>query len=213
MILRSEKIAEALELADNPEKKDPLVIVPLPDPEKLKEEGSASVDLRLGTWFVSLRTPRMPALEIDSGSDDDLADDPAFQLTETHYVRFGDTYYLHPHSFVLGVTLEWLRIPKNLFGYVIGKSSLGRRGLVIATATGVHPGFTGCLTLELTNLGEIPIAIKPGMLVCQLCLHSAADPVGDLETGDRSQFNGSRRPALGRYKLDKLASALARAGK
>lgn len=211
MILRSEKIAEALELA--PEKSDPLYIVPLPDLNKLKDEGSGSVDLRLGTWFVNPRTPRMPALEIDVGTDTDLTEDAQRQLTETHYVRFGDTYYLHPHSFVLGITLEWLRIPKSLFGYVIGKSSLGRRGLVIATATGVHPGFTGCLTLELTNLGEIPIAIKPGMHVCQLCLHDASDPPTARDLGDRSQFNGARKPSLGRYKLDPLASALARAAR
>jgi dCTP deaminase len=204
LILRSEKIAELLELADDQGKRDPLVIVPFPNLEKLKTEGSGSVDLRLGTWFVSPRTPRIPALEIDP------AGEAPFQLTETHYVRFGDTYYLHPHSFVLGITLEWLRIPKDLCGYVVGKSSLGRRGLIIATATSVHPGFTGCLTLELTNVGEIPIAIKPGMFVCQLCLHSASDPAA-RDLGDRSQFNGSRRPAIGRYKLDELATALANA--
>jgi dCTP deaminase len=212
MILRSEKIAELLELADGPQREDPLVIVPLPNLTQLKEEGSASVDLRLGTWFVSPRTPRVPTLEIDGRSEGDVMEEAQFQLTETHYVRFGDTYYLHPRSFVLGVTLEWLRVPKSLAGYVIGKSSLGRRGLVIATATAVHPGFTGCLTLELANLGEIPVAIKPGMLVCQLCLHSASDPTA-FPLGDRSQFNGARRPSLGRYKLDPLARALARAAR
>ena len=130
---------------------DPLVITPSPELADLNTSGSASIDLRLGTWFVSLRQARMPCLEVD---------DPSLgaQFTKNHYVRFGDSYFLHPRSFVLGTTLEWIRLPRDLAAYVIGKSSWGRRGLIIATATGVHPGFKGCLTLELTNVGEIPIA-------------------------------------------------------
>jgi dCTP deaminase len=180
----------------------------MPILEKLMDDGSASVDLRLGTWFVNPRCPRIPYLDIHT--KDETGGDRPPPLTETHYVRFGQSYYLHPNRFVLGITLEWLRIPKNLGAYVIGKSSLGRRGLVIATATGVHPGFTGCLTLELTNLGEVPIAIKPGMLVCQLFFHSASD-LGSSNTADQSQFNGTARPKLGKYELDPVAAALARA--
>src|SRR5262245_18868742 len=101
----------------------------------------------------------------------DIDQEQGAQLNKTHYVRFGDKYILHPGSFVFGVTLEWLRLPGDLAAYVIGRSSWGRRGLIIATATGVHPGFKGCLTLALTNVGEIPIAIKPGMETCQLFLH------------------------------------------
>jgi dCTP deaminase len=93
----------------------------------------------------------------------------------------------------------------------VGKSSWGRRGLIIATAIGVHPGFKGCLTLELTNVGEIPVAIKPGMAVCQLFLHEVREHGG--EWVDQSQFVGMRKPRLGKISLDdddvgrKLASA------
>jgi len=85
---------------------------------------------------------------------------------------------------------------------------MGRRGLIIATAAGVHPGFTGCLTLELTNVGEIPIAIKPGMTICQLFLHEVKSKSTEI---DKSPFACSRRPALGKVKLDKVAERLARA--
>ena len=207
MMLRAEQIRLALEQKGPYEKSDPLVISPSPDLETLAKQGSASVDLRLGTWFVSLRESRMSCLEIDSRGK------RPSHLSKTHYVPFGQSYYLHPGCFVLGITLEWLRLPNYLFGYVIGKSSLGRRGLVIATAIGVHPGFTGCLTLELSNVGEIPIAIKPGMLVCQLCFQEAGTAAMNIDTVDCSQFVGSRKPKLGRYELDKLAEKLADAAR
>ncbi len=107
-------------------------------------------------------------------------------------MRFGEDFILHPRSFVLGVTLEWLRMPSNFAGYVIGKSSWGRRGLIIATATGVHPGFTGCLTLELSNIGDLPIAIRPGMTIAQLFVHSAIGIRGDKSI-DKTAF-ACKRP-------------------
>ena len=202
MILKAERIAELIRQGEKSSADDPLVITPRPNPAELEKSESASIDLRLGTWFVTLRQSRMTHLEIDDQSRN-------AQFAKTHYVSFGDRYVLHPRSFVLGVTLEWLRIPKNLAAYVIGRSSWGRRGLIIATATGVHPGFTGCLTLELTNVGEIPISTKPGMGICQLFLHRVED--SGKSTADASQFIGQRKPAVGRVELDDVASRLAAA--
>ncbi|GAH46269.1 unnamed protein product, partial [marine sediment metagenome] len=92
-------------------------------------------------------------------------------LIESHYVPLGNDFILHPNQFVLGITLEWIHFPKDLAGYVIGRSSWGRQGLIIATATGVHPGFSGCLVLELSNSGEVPIHIYPGLRIAQLFVH------------------------------------------
>ena len=213
MLLRTEEIAELLREGDEllragkwDKKRDPLVIAPIPDLKTLKARGAGAVDLRLGTWFLSLRQSRIPFLEVDSSDERRCR-----QYARHHYVRFGERYYLHPGSFVLGTTLEWLRLPKNLFGYVAGKSTLGRRGLVIATATAVHPGFMGCVTLELANIGEIPIVIKPGMLACQLCLHEARYLELSPEM-DPSQHAGHRRAELGRWKLDRSTEFLAGAG-
>jgi dCTP deaminase len=126
-------------------------------------------------------------------------------VTEKHYVPFGRKFILHPRSFVLAATLEWLRVPKRYAGYVTGKSSWGRRGLVIETAPGVHPGFTGCLTLELANVGEIPIALMPGTRICQLFFHKIESETYSI---DQSSFNARRQPRLGNVKLDEFAERL-----
>ena len=200
MILKADRLASLLREGAKPETPDPLVITPtLGSLDALAASGSGSIDLRLGTWFMTLRQARMGHLDIDEPGGQS-------KLTKMHYVPFGDEYYLHPGNFVLSVTLEWIRLPKNLAAYVIGKSSWGRRGLIIATATGVHPGFKGCLTLELSNVGELPIAIKPGMTICQLFFHSVDT---DADAVDRSLFIGLRRPALGRVAPDPIAKRLA----
>lgn len=202
MMLKSGRIANLLRAAPE-RKKDRLIIRPCPRLEELKKRGAASVDLRLGTWFVSLRHTRFSALEVDDTPD---AAANNSKLSKTHYVPFGKPFILQPRGFVLGVTLEWVRLPSNLAGYVIGKSSWGRRGLIIATAAGVHPGFTGCLTLELSNVGEVPIAIKPGIPICQLFLHETQK----TDLVDRSFFVGFRRPSLGKIELDEIAKKLAK---
>jgi dCTP deaminase len=202
MILKTDEIAHLLSL---PHEKaaDRLYIRPQPSIESLQESGAASVDLRLGTWFVTLRRHRLPVLDVIDEPSTETEDS---RLSKTRYVPFGEKFFLHPRSFVLGVTLEWLRFPNNLAGYVVGRSSWGRRGLIIATAAGVHPGFTGCLTLELTNVGEVPIAVMPGMTICQLFIHQVQTNSPLL---DRSGLVGLRQPKVGRIELDAIARKLA----
>ena len=202
MILRADKIAQQLEKPDNPA--DPLVFRPAPDLSVLRQSGAASIDLRLGCWFQVFRGSRLSHLDV---YDENTQLPSESQLTKQHYVAFGDPFILHPRAFVLAVTLEWIRLPSSMAGYVVGRSSWGRHGLIIATATGVHPGFTGCLTLELTNVGEVPITIKPGTTICQLFLHSVQG--GDPSLVDRSRFIGNRKPTIGAIKLDEVALKLA----
>src|SRR5262245_30849133 len=97
---------------------DPLVITPLAaDPDRNGvDAGAASVDLRLGTWFLELRRARLEIVRASSSHQD-------HRLTKAHYVPFGSEYILHPRAFVLGVTLEWIRLPADIGGYVIGRSS------------------------------------------------------------------------------------------
>jgi len=77
-------------------------------------------------------------------------------------------YFLHPGEFGLAAIHEYIRLPKDLCADVVGRSSWARLGLIIAMATFVHPGYAGCLTLELQNLGQTPIRLKPGLRVAQL---------------------------------------------
>ena len=203
MILRADKIAQQLRTPDNPD--DPLVIRPTPNLTAMDSSGSASVDMRLGCWFQAFRNSRCSHMDVYG---DPMLAPSESQLTKQHFVPFGEPFILHPRAFVLAVTLEWIRLPSNVAGYVVGRSSWGRYGLIIATATGVHPGFTGCLTLELTNVGEIPITIKPGTTICQIFLHSVE--VRDPKRVDSSRFVGSRKPKLGPIQLDEIAVRLAR---
>jgi dCTP deaminase len=198
-----------------------------------KEDGAASIDLRLGTWFLTARQTRVPVMEVTEPTSLEQRLSRAVeqlglrsatrkklseiiipkirdtQLANEVHVRFGDDFILHPRSFVLGVTLEWIRFPSDLGGYVTGRSSWGRRGLVIATATGVHPGFTGCLTLELANLGNVPIAIRPGMTIGQIFVHDVHAAERTIAV-DSSSFVCNRRPRLGHPQPDEIAKLLAK---
>ena len=202
MIFKADRLSDLLIAGQKPEAVDPLVIIPTPDTERLRAEGQASIDLRLGTWFAHSKQAQTGYLRLRGPQG-------SLELTTTTYVPFGKPYILHPQSFVLAVTLEWISLPGDLAAYVVGKSSWGRCGLVIATAVGVHPGYKGCLTLELTNVGEIPIEVMPGVPICQLFVHRLESlEVGSVAT---SNFGGLRRPILKPIRLDPFAEKLAEA--
>jgi dCTP deaminase len=189
-------------MLERPEEADPLVIRPTPNLKDLRNSGSASVDLRLGCWFLTFRHSRIASLDVfERGA----SAPPDLKIVEEHYVPFGTDFVLHPRSFALGITLEWIRLPRDMTGIVVGRSSWGRRGLVIATATGVHPGFVGCLTLELSNAGVIPISLKPGVGICQIFLD---DVRTNSDTADRSRYVASRKPRLLHVTLDPAAQRL-----
>jgi len=92
----------------------------------------------------------------------------AHELLERLQHRLGEELILHPGQLLLASTLEYLSIPQDLGASVVTRSSYGRLGLVTATSIFVHPGFKGCLTLELTNVGNSPIALRPGERIAQL---------------------------------------------
>jgi dCTP deaminase len=203
MILKADAIADWLENPpDDPQEQ--FIVRPTPNLKQLRESGAASLDMRLGTWFMTL--PRTRFTHLDLLDEMNPADTDAVKLAKLHYVPFHKRFILHPKDFVLAVTLEWLRMPNKLAGYVVGRSSWGRRGLIIATAAGVHPGFTGCLTLELSNVGDVPLALVPGINICQVFFHHVEGRSAKI---DRSAFLGSRKPGVGTIKRDDIAIRLA----
>ena len=166
-----------------------------------KLKSAASIDLRLGSWFVAPKANQITSLDVaDAGNEP-----PESFYTSSKFVPIGGKYVLHPRCFVLAATLEWIYMPTRLCGYVTGKSSWGRRGLVIETAPGVHPGFSGCLTLEVANVGEIPITLTVGMTICQLFLHMLTK---EATVPAESVLEGVRRPMLGKIKADPFVTAL-----
>ncbi|HEY0027390.1 MAG TPA: dCTP deaminase [Allosphingosinicella sp.] len=190
-----------------------LSIVPKPDEERARERGGTSVDLRLGRWFRSFKQSQSTHYELWAEPVGGNGREKVRAIgTKEHFVRFGSEFVLHPGRFVLGVTLEWLSLPVDLSGYVTGKSSLGRHGLVIETAAGIHPGFSGCLTLELANVGEVPLVLSPGMEICQIFLHKTKAPKERADTStdvdpkanarNPGTFSGRRKPAIDLPKVD-----------
>jgi dCTP deaminase len=140
-----------------------LVVTPLLDSRQV---GPASIDLRLGTEFLLLRRTLEPGL--DPGGRPQAAIDE----TQEHVrVPFGQSLWLHPAQFALGASLEFIRMPRHLGAYVLGRSSWGRVGLIVATAIMVQPGYAGTLTLELVNEGDSPIRLYPGVRIAQLAVH------------------------------------------
>lgn len=121
----------------------------------------ASVDLRLGRFFKIYRHSKFPML--------DPKDKSQANLTDMVEVKGDDPFIVQPGEFILGVTAEKVTVPVDLVARVEGRSSLGRLGLLIhATAGFIDPGFSGTITLEISNVNRMPIAIYPGQRICQL---------------------------------------------
>ncbi len=184
MILNTLDIAQRL--FDETDLRKRIFLTPAPDRAEFEKHSGASIDLHLGRWFRTMRQSNVTVLKV--GKTQSYSG-----FSKEHFVPFGTEFILHPGKFALGMTLEWISFPGDLAGHITGKSSLGRRGLVIETAAGIHPGFAGCLTLELANVGEIPIALNPGMEFCQVFFHETLSE----NRGATSQFKGSRKPELG----------------
>ena len=152
----------------------------------------SSVDVRLDKYFRLFDNHKYQVI-------DPAAEQP--DLTRLVEVDPADGFVLHPGEFVLGSTWEQLTLPDDLAARVEGKSSLGRLGLLThATAGFVDPGFSGHVTLELSNVATLPIVLWPGMKIGQLCffrLSSPAEhPYGSLKNG--SHYQGQRGPTASR---------------
>jgi dCTP deaminase len=155
----------------------------------------SSVDVRLDRYFRTFENHRYPHI--------DPAEEQA-DLTRLLETSPGEPFILHPGEFALGSTYEVVTLPDDLAARVEGKSSLGRLGLLThATAGFIDPGFSGHVTLELSNVATLPIKLWPGMKISQLCffrLSSAAEhPYGSSVYGSR--YQGQRGPTASRSYL------------
>ena len=156
----------------------------------------SSVDVRVDRFFRVFHNARYPYIDVK---------EPQEQLTELVEVDGERPFILHPGEFVLGSTLERITLPDDLVARLEGKSSLGRLGLLIHSTAGfVDAGWDGHLTLELSNVANLPIALYPGMKIGQISffqMTSAAEhPYGSTEKG--SKYQGQRGPTPSRYYLN-----------
>lgn len=168
-VLTSDDIQEFME---RPEILERIIATPLFDANQSLAD--AAIDVRLGTEFILFRKEAISAMNI-STSDSLTSDVERYQQRVVR--RVGDEFVLHPRQLVIGSTLEYVQMPSTLMAYVVGKSTWGRTGLIIATATKIDPGFRGCITLEILNEGEIPLVLFPGIPIAQLVFHRTDSPI------------------------------------
>jgi dCTP deaminase len=184
-VLSDRDIRAAIESGD-------VVIRPY-DPKDLQP---SSVDLHLDRRFRVFRNNRYPYIDVRHPQPD---------LTEMVSVADDDPFILHPGEFVLGQTLEWTELPNDLVARLEGKSSLGRLGLLIHSTAGyVDPGWKGNLTLELSNVANLPIALYYGMKIGQISFFRMSSeverPYGSPELG--SKYQGQSEPTASAFHRD-----------
>ena len=154
-----------------------IVIEPLED----HQIQPASIDLRLGNHFLKVDENRMEAISLDR---------------EMEYIEFKrEEIIIPPHSFLLAVTREYIRLPHNITAFVEGRSSIGRIGLFIQNAGWVDPGFSGTITLELYNANRLPIRLTSGRRICQIVFALMDGPAASPYEGkyqDQRDAVGSR---------------------
>lgn len=152
----------------------------------------SSVDVRLDKFFRVFENHKYPHIDPATEQAD---------LTRLVDVEGDDPFVLHPGEFVLASTYEVITLPDDIAGRLEGKSSLGRLGLLTHSTAGfIDPGFSGHVTLELSNVATLPILLYPGMKIGQLCLFRlsspAEHPYGSSQYGSR--YQGQRGPTQSR---------------
>jgi dCTP deaminase len=156
----------------------------------------SSVDLHMDRAFRVFRNNRYPYIDVRSPQPD---------LTELLTVADDEAFVLHPGEFVLGQTLEWIELPDDIVARLEGRSSLGRLGLLIHSTAGyVDPGWKGNLTLELSNVANLPISLYYGMKIGQISFLRMTSPVerpyGSPELG--SKYQGQSQPTASAFHKD-----------
>jgi len=146
-------------------------------PQLKLEPQDGGLDIHLGTKFLLFRLTRYPLIDPSKITEYEVRG-----LLERVQLRFDEKVILHPSQLLLASTLEYLSMPQGLGASVITRSTYGRLGLITATSIYVHPGFKGCLTLELINIGNSPIVLRPGERVAQLLFEYHSPSKAPLQT-------------------------------
>ena len=152
----------------------------------------SSVDVRLDRFFRLFDNHKYQHI-------DPAKDQP--DLTRLVEVEGDEPFVLHPGEFVLGATFEVVTLPDDIAARLEGKSSLGRLGLLTHSTAGfIDPGFSGHVTLELSNVATLPITLWPGMKIGQLCFFRLSSPAEHPYGSDRygSRYQGQRGPTASR---------------
>jgi dCTP deaminase len=178
-------------------KKKKIIVNPAPDLNN--QLGPASLDFKLGKEFRVFDSNKKPYINpLDKETFDNL----------TNLVRIEEKehFIIHPGEFVLGITMEELTLPDDIGARIEGRSSWGRLGLIIHSTAGyIDPGFKGRLTLEISNIGSLPILLYPGMKICQLAFEGLSSPAKiPYNKRKSSKYYGNQLPTSSKIYKDNL---------
>lgn len=150
-----------------------LSISPRPQIERIN---GATVDISLGNYFRSFRGHTAAFIDLSSPKEE-ISAALDHIMSDEICLPEGGVFFIHPGELVLAVTLEWLKLPDNLVGWLDGRSSLARLGLMVhVTAHRIDPGWQGRIVLEICNSGKLPLGLRPGMLIGALSFEFLSGP-------------------------------------
>lgn len=174
------------------------IVVSSNDNEHMSNIGASSMDLRLGKFFKVYDHARHAVLDPrDPSTFKDIAKLIEIEDEDTPFI-------VQPNEFVLGVTLEKIKIADDLVARVEGRSSLGRLGIIVHSTAGfIDAGFEGTITLEITNINRMPVALYPGMRVCQLAFETMSSKAEvPYNKKKSSKYQGQQYPEESRITAD-----------
>lgn len=172
-----------------------IVIDPITDEKQIQP---SSVDLRIGDEFKGFKIVTKPY--IDPFDKTDLE-----SYMSSFTVKEGEPFIIHPGEFTLATTYETVKLPDDIVARVEGRSSMGRLGITMHVTAGyIDPGFEGKITLEISNIGKMPVALYPGQRVCQIVFETmtspSAKPYGHEDRD--SKYMGQTGPQVSKIKQD-----------
>lgn len=173
------------------------IVVTSPKNDHESNIHASSMDFRLANFFKIYDNTAQSIL--DPGKPETLKN-----CTKLIEVEDGKPYIVQPGEFVLGVTLEKIKLPDDLVARVEGRSSLGRLGIIVHSTAGfIDAGFEGTITLEITNINRLPIALYPGMRVCQFAFETMSSPAEvPYNQKPHSKYQGQELPEESRIFID-----------
>ncbi|MCP5141278.1 MAG: dCTP deaminase [Gammaproteobacteria bacterium] len=174
-------------------------ISPAPTEE---QRGSFSVDLTLAEHFRVFDHSQHPFIDLATSHSVYAMSE---KLMRDVTVKHDDAFYLHPGELALGVTRERIRLPNTIVGWLDGRSSLARLGLMVhITAHTIDPGWDGQITLEFYNSGRFPLALRPGMRICALSFELLTSPTSRPYTAKKgAKYANQDGPLASRIDRDK----------
>lgn len=169
-----------------------------PRPNLATQLGSCMIDLQLGNAFRVFNHSKTPYL--DPRNPETLN-----QATAEVIMKNNEPFILHPGEFVLAATREYIEMPDDLTGRLEGRSSIGRMGVVVhSTAANIECGFRGNITLELANMGRIPVMLYPGMRICSLSFEELTSPADVPYYKKKSaKYVGQKKPEASKIAQEK----------